>query len=360
MRLSMTDEQRMLVAAVRQTLAERASPAQVRAWLDAGDVTSFTTVMAQTGWAGVGVPEASGGQGGDLPETALIAEEMGRAASPSGAWLATMLALPALADEADLGAAVAGGRAQVAWAIPAGRIPELHPTAEAGADATLSGVVPGVLGAAQADHLLVVALRDGDPAVFCVATSAPGVRVVPRPLLDRARTVADVHLDAAAGRRLTAVDPDALAADVRARAAVLVAADALGAAQRMLDLTVTYVGQREQFGVPVGSFQAVKHAAATMLVDIEPLAALIRYAAWAVAAGEPDAALHAAAAKSHATEAAVRVAESALLLHGAIGFTWEHDLQLFYKRVKLDVELFGRPAAWRERSAALLDLLPAV
>jgi alkylation response protein AidB-like acyl-CoA dehydrogenase len=145
---------------------------------------------------------------------------------------------------------------------------------------------------------------------------------------------------------------------VAARGAVIVAADALGAAQRMLDMTVEYVADRRQFGVPVGSFQAVKHAAAEMLVAIEGTRAAVHYAAWAVAAGEPGAQLDAWVAKARAARAASFVADKALFLHGAVGYTWEHDLQLLFKRAKSDAELFGGPGLYEDRIANALALVP--
>jgi alkylation response protein AidB-like acyl-CoA dehydrogenase len=128
----------------------------------------------------------------------------------------------------------------------------------------------------------------------------------------------------------------------------------------MLEMAVAYSKEREQFGVPVGSFQAVKHAAAMMLVEVESTRSVVYFAASSVDLGLPEAALHAAAAKAQTTAAAARVADSALTVHGAIGYTYEYDLQLFYKRAKLDRELFGSPAVWNERIAAALRLAPEV
>jgi alkylation response protein AidB-like acyl-CoA dehydrogenase len=146
---------------------------------------------------------------------------------------------------------------------------------------------------------------------------------------------------------------------VAAWGAVLVAADALGAAQRMLDLTVEYVGQRVQFGVAVGSFQAVKHAAAEMLVSIEGTRAAVHYAAWAVGAGEPGAEVDAWVAKARASRTASAVADKALFLHGAVGYTWEHDLQLLFKRAKSDALLLGGSGIYDDRIADALELVPA-
>jgi len=179
---------------------------------------------------------------------------------------------------------------------------------------------------------------------------------VPRKLLDRSRSVADVTLEVT--DTVVAEGAGELLRQAALRAAVLVAADSLGAAERMLDLAVEYSKQRHQFGVPIGSFQAVKHAAATMLVEVEAARSLVYYAAASVEAGHEDAVLHAAAAKAQVCAAGERIADSALTVHGAIGYTWEHDLQLFYKRAKLNNRLFGGPDVWNERLAAALPLVP--
>src|SRR5258708_3975234 len=160
----------------------------------------------------------------------------------------------------------------------------------------------------------------------------------PRRLLDRSRSVADVVIEGAPSGPLD-VDAREFLAGCAARAAVLVAADSLGAMARMLDLAVTYSKQRHQFGVPIGSFQAVKHAAPSILVAVEAAPSAVVFAAASVDAGGPQSALHAAAVKAQVTAAGARVADSALTLHGAIGYTWEHDLHLFYKRAKLDEHL---------------------
>jgi alkylation response protein AidB-like acyl-CoA dehydrogenase len=139
--------------------------------------------------------------------------------------------------------------------------------------------------------------------------------------------------------------------------AVLVAADSLGATERMLELAVEYSKQRHQFGVPIGSFQAVKHAAATIEVGVEAGRSAVYFAAASVEAGLPECSLHAAAVKAQVTAEGARAADTALTMHGAIGYTWEHDLHLFYKRARLDEYLAGKPVAWNERIADGLALV---
>jgi alkylation response protein AidB-like acyl-CoA dehydrogenase len=222
-------------------------------------------------------------------------------------------------------------------------------------DGLVSGSVPRVLAAGQARHLLVVVERGGSRELRMVDADADGVEVDPHHLLDRSRSVAGVRLWSAASERVD-VDAEAFLQEAAARAAVLVAADSLGATHRMLDLAVEYSLQRRQFGVPIGSFQAVKHAAATILVGVEAARSVVYYAAASVEAGHEQRLMHAAAAKAQVTAEGVRAADSALTMHGAIGYTWEHDLHLFFKRAKLDEQLFGSPARWNELIASRLPL----
>jgi alkylation response protein AidB-like acyl-CoA dehydrogenase len=348
MRWALEPEQHMLVEALSGWLDRAAGPATVRSILASGDPSSFDDQLAGEGWLAVGIPEEAGGQGGGLLELALIAEQLARRAAPSSSWLATVLAVPAL-DPTTLESVVEGRFA--ALAVEAGTpLDSLSPFTVS--DGALTGTVSAALGADRASLLLVPA---GD-ALYLVEADAPGVTVAPRLLLDRSRGTASVTLDAATGIRLE-IDAPGFLATAALRAAVLVAADSLGAASRMLELAVDYSKQRTQFGSPIGSFQAVKHAAATMLVGEEASRSIVYYSAASVDGGFEDAALAAAAAKAQVTQSGSDTAESALTLHGAIGYTEEHDLQLLYKRAKLDLALFGEPAVWNERIAGALELV---
>lgn len=358
MQWKFSEEQEAYREALRGWLGDVAGSGEVRAWLGLegadADPSGFEQRLVGDGMAGVGVAEELGGQGGGLVELAITAEELARVAAPSSAWLATVLAVPALAERPELlKAALEGGHAAVL--VTADALPDSAPRLQVDAEGRITGVVPRVLGADRAGVLVVLA-GEGDAArLYVVDARDSAVTVTPHLLLDRSRSVADVELSAAAGEVL---DVDALAALARIAdvAGVLVAADALGAMQRMLDLAVEYSGQRQQFGVPIGSFQAVKHAAASILVDVEAGRSGVYYAAASVEAVLSDSSLHAAAVKAQVTSAAGRAADSALTMHGAIGYTWEHDLHLFFKRARLDEHLFGAAAQWNDRIADGLEL----
>ncbi|HWC81692.1 MAG TPA: acyl-CoA dehydrogenase [Pseudonocardiaceae bacterium] len=355
MHWKLSDEQNAYQEAFRDWLAGVAPLSIIRGWLDSDDVSAFESRFVADDWAGVGVAESLRGQGGGLVELALTAEELARAAAPSATWLATVLAVPALAGRADLLAATFGGET-VALLVPADVIPDTAAPLTVDASGAITGAVPRVLAGGTARRFVVPARERGELVLRLVDAQDDGVRRTRRRLLDRTRSIADVVLDAAASEPLS-VDGTQVLRDAAARAAVLVAADALGATARMLELAVEYSKQRKQFGVLIGSFQAVKHAAAMMLVDVEAARSVVYFAAASVAGADPDALLHAAAAKAQVTAAGVRDADSALTLHGAIGYTWEHDLHLFYKRAKLDEQLCGAPGKWNDLIADGLALV---
>lgn len=356
MRWELSEEQADFQAVLAEWLADRCGQTELRDWLDAGDPSVFEGRFMAEGWFAVGSPEDLGGQGGGIVELALASEELSRRTAPTAGWLGSMLAVPGLATAPEEAKALLADGAVTVLAVPAGSIPTARATVfDDGA--TMNGTVTNVLGADRARRLLVPVDGPRGSALLLIDADGPGVEVRSRELTDRSRSVADLVLTGARG---TPIGGDAARAleDAALRGAVLVAADALGAAERMLDMTVEYVGQRRQFGVPIGSFQAVKHAAAEMLVTVESARSIVYLAAASVEARHPDAPAHAAAAKAQVTAGAARAADDALTLHGAIGYTWEHDLQLSYKRAKLDEHLLGAPAAWNERLATALDLVP--
>jgi alkylation response protein AidB-like acyl-CoA dehydrogenase len=356
MHLELSDEQELFITSLREWLGERAAASSVRGWLDTGDPI-FERLFVAEGWAGVGFAEDLGGQGGGLLELALTARELGRAAAPSAGWLQSVIVVPSLANEAALVRAALESGDVTALAVRADRIPAAVTSVQS-RTGRLHGRIPCVLGATRSRRLLVPVAEGEATSLWLVDAADGGVEVHPRPLLDRSRDVADVILDDVAARRLD-IDATAALSEIATRAAILVAADALGTAERMLQLAVDYSKQRQQFGRPIGSFQAVKHAAAQMLVTVESSMSIVCYAAQSAEEGLPERATHAAVAKAQVTRGAAEIADSALTLHGAVGYTWDHDLQLFYKRAKLDRVLFGTPTAWNDRIADVLPLLPA-
>jgi alkylation response protein AidB-like acyl-CoA dehydrogenase len=349
MHWELSDEQELFSKSLREWIAAKFDTDAVRALHSSLDGRPFTAALTQEGWWGVGYPEESGGQGGGILELALASREFGRAAVPSSAWSAAALVAPLLTD-VELEAQLTGESTVVA-AFRADRVPQFVSLDES--DGMVSGTVPHVLGASEASTFLV-AVGQGDSRRIG-RVSAADARSTPDDLLDRSRGTSTVEFSGAPVVDLT--DPGSAAMNrTRDLAAVLTAADSLGCAERMLELAVQYSKQRKQFGQFIGAFQAVKHAAAQMLVTVEASYSTALYAAAALQEQSSDASTVAAVAKAQVTAGAAILADSALTVHGAIGYTWEHDLHLFYKRAKLSRSLFGAPSVWNERiAAAVLD-----
>ena len=206
-----------------------------------------------------------------------------------------------------------------------------------------------------ADRLLLLANAADGPVIVVVAAQAAGLSVTPQAVVDQTRrlsvVVADgVMVDGSLVWRFDG-DPETRVRRLRDRAAVAVACDSLGLAEAMLSATVSYAGVRHQFGRPIGSFQAVKHACADMLVRISVARQLVSAAVAAIADDRTDATTAASMAKSYATVAAVDVVGKAMQLHGGIGYTWESGVHVYLKRAALNRSLFGSPAAHRKKLA---------
>jgi alkylation response protein AidB-like acyl-CoA dehydrogenase len=360
MRFAFDDEQKMLQDALRGVLNRSVPASRVRAWAEEDDLAAFDAFAAENGWQGLGTDEDDGGQGGGLVELAIFFEEIGRAVAPSDRLLTAIgLGLPLaklLPGGIDALPDVADGSAGIAVVIPAGQPLDLGIGGIEVYDGRLSGHVPLVLGAQAAAHLLVPQSTERGLDVWLVSALDPGVVVTPRHLIDRTRRYGDVTFAGAPARLLGTVSHEA-ATVVTARAALLVAAESLGLARRMLEMTTEYVRERVQFGVPVGTFQAVKHSAAEALVDIEAAHSGIYYAAWALQNKTADGLIHAWIVKAFVSEIAAKTADRSLFLHGAIGYTWEYDLHYFYKRAKANLELLGSPRKYRERIADGINLV---
>ncbi|AFM19046.1 acyl-CoA dehydrogenase [Mycolicibacterium chubuense NBB4] len=293
-------------------------------------------VLVDAGWVGLEVPDELGGAGATFRETAVILDQIGRAAGANsylGSAVLSVGVLKGLAPNAfrdQLLRSTAAGDGRTAVVI--------GDFALAGGE--LTGRAEFVPDAVGADWLLV--LVDGGVAVV----RATDCDITVQPVVDETRSLAAVVADAAAVEAVLAGPTEA----VDSRAAVAIACDSLGLAEQMLSATVDYVKVRHQFGRPIGSFQAVKHACADMLVRIEVSRQLIDEAVEAVATGS-DAAIAAAMAKSYTCSAAVDVAGKAMQLHGGIGYTWESGIHTYLKRAALNRSLFGSPAAQRKQIA---------
>jgi alkylation response protein AidB-like acyl-CoA dehydrogenase len=353
MDFSLTDEQKLLQETVRGFVAKECPPQTVRAIFDGEreGVPVLWKGLAEMGIAGLVVPEAHGGAGLELLELALAAEELGRGAVPVP-FLGHALAALALAQGGSAAQqakwlprlASGAARASVALAEGEGRwLPEQWSAELAGG--RLRGVKAWVPEAEGAE-LFVVGCRGG---ALALVEAGAGVRVTPEPTLDRGRPLAALALDGAAAEPLPAGD----AGRLFDAASVLLAADAFGAAHQLVRTTAAYVQTRQQFGQPLAQFQAVKHQLANMALEVDPTRGLWWYAAHAFDHARALAPRAAALAKAHITDRAQQAARDAVEAHGGIGFTWECDVHIWFKRIVFDRLWLGAPELHRERFAAL-------
>jgi alkylation response protein AidB-like acyl-CoA dehydrogenase len=377
MDIGFTDEQELLRETARKFLDAECDTKFVRERMATAEAVTaaFWAKLAEQGWLGILYPEEAGGSGLGLVDLVVLMEEMGRRVMP-GPYFSTVLLGGAAIAEAG-GAAqraewlprIAAGekKAALAWTEPALRWDAAGvalPARETGGGFILSGTKLFVGDAHLADILVVAArTRDGSTmedgvTLFLVPRTAPGVAVAALPTIDETRKTCEVRFDnvvvpgaALLGELHAGWAP---LSRVVARATVALCAEMCGAAQQVLDMTVEYAKLRVAFGRPIGSYQGVKHQAADMLVALENARSLTYYAAWAFDEGEPDADTAVSMAKAAASDMARKAAGTGIQLHGGIGMTWEHDLQLYYKRARASEVALGDAHWHRERVARLM------
>jgi alkylation response protein AidB-like acyl-CoA dehydrogenase len=372
-------EQELLRATARKFFESECPSEFVRARMaePAGVTDAFWAKLAEQGWLGLVYPETYGGAGLGFVDLTVLMEEMGRAVMP-GPFFSTVLlgGLTILeagseAQKQEWLGKISAGEAKVALAFtePNARWDAAAVTVtarESGGGFTVSGTKLFVLDAHLADVLVVAArTREGKRpeeglSLFLVPRSARGVEVKLLPTMDQTRKLCEVTFtdvavgaDALLGQRDGAWAPLSRVLD---RATVALCAEMCGGAQRVLDMTTDYAKIRIAFGKPIGSYQGVKHKAADMLVEIENAKSLTYYAAWAMDENVPEAPLAASMAKAYVSDAFRKAAGTGIQLHGGIGFTWEHDLHLYFKRAKSSEFSFGDATWHRERVAQLINL----
>jgi alkylation response protein AidB-like acyl-CoA dehydrogenase len=378
MNFGFNDEQELLRSTARKFFENECGSDTVRRLMETPEGISrdLWTKIAEQGWLGLVFPEAYDGLGLGLVDLVVLMEEMGRAVVP-GPYFSTVLlgglAVLEAGSEAQkkewLPKIAAGDkRVALAWMEPSAQLGPAGVTltaVEKGGRYTLSGTKLFVHDAHTADALVVAArTRPGAGAegvsLFLLPRDTSGLRVTLLPTMDQTRklcevTCADVTVgaDALLGAAGAAWAPLARVLD---RATVALCAEMCGGAQKVLDMTVEYAKIRQAFGRPIGSYQGVKHRAADMLVDVENSKSITYYAAWALDEGAAEAPLAVSMAKAYVSDAYRRVAAAGIQLHGGIGFTWEHDLHLYFKRAKGSEFTFGDATHHRERVAQLVNL----
>jgi alkylation response protein AidB-like acyl-CoA dehydrogenase len=362
--------QKLLKNSAREFLARDCKPERVRELMetDTAHDDKFWQALADQGWTGLRIPEEHGGLGLGSVELAAVMEEMGRACLP-GTFLSTLTAAVLIEYAGDV-----QQQGKYLEAIAAGELKATVALLEDGASWDLDAVK---LKATRADgkyfvtgkklfvpdadvaDLLICVARTGDSLLLLpIQREAGGVNIQPMPSMDGTRKIYQVSLEG-----VSVIEAQVLGADGDVRTALFRAlevattalcAEMVGGMQWLLDTAVEYAKTRQQFGRPIGSFQAVQHQCADMLLMTESARSAAYYAAWALTEGDQAASLAVSMAKAYCSDAYREVANRCVQIHGGIGFTWEHDLQLYYKRSKSSETLFGDAIFHRERIAQLI------
>jgi alkylation response protein AidB-like acyl-CoA dehydrogenase len=375
MRFGYSDEQEQFRAIVARFLRERSPPSEVRkhmASADGYERTLWQQLAGELGLTGVHVPESFGGQGFGYAELGIALEEMGQALFCAPYFASSVLATEVLlniAAEAEqhelLPALVSGERiATLAWVEHGGRwdVATTTLTAHGQGDACrLDGHKKYVLDGHHADLLLVVArtrgsVGDAGLGVYAVDAHAAGVERRQLTTIDTTRRQAEIRFTDTPARRLGATESAALKLRQSLdRATIALACEMVGGARALLNSAVEYAKLRMQFGRPIGSFQAIKHKCAEMLLEVELATSAARYAAAAIDEQDKEVPALASLAKAMASDAYMRAAIECLQIHGGIGFTWDEDTHLWFKRAKSSEVMLGDAHHHRERYLALTE-----
>jgi len=377
MDFAFSQEQEMLRTTARSFLEKECPTSVVRKLMATpeGSTPDLWRKLAELGWLGLIYPEAYGGAGLGFVDLTVIMEEMGRVLLPTPYFSTVLLGGLALLEggsetlkkewltKISLGEA----RVTLAWQEASGRWDAggiALSAKESGDGFILNGTKLFVPDAHAAEPLVVAARtsQGADPSsgvsLFLIAPGTAGVTVEPLPTMDQTRKLGAVTF--------TNVKASSLVGDKNSgwpvlskvidKATVALAAEMCGGASKLLEMCTEYAKTRSTFGKPIGSYQAVKHKIADMLMHVENAKSITYYAAWAVDEGVPDAPLAASMAKAYTSEAYRKVAADSIQVHGGIGFTWEHDLHLYFKRAMSSEFAFGNATYHRERLAQLINL----
>lgn len=369
MNLVLNEDQRLIRESAQTFLADVSTSASVRAAMESAqgfDETLWTRIATELGWCGIAIAEAQGGLGLGIVELVQVQELAGQhllcAPFFSSVCLATTLlqSVGTAAAQAEWLPQLAAGALRLSAPLPSDAAAFLAPSGvqaqRAGEAWLLSGTAHRLPEGAAADALLLTAQIEGEtlPALFLVTREAAGLSLSAKPGFDASRRFAEATLDAVQAQR---IDEPARRAEGYAQAAALVrltiAAEQLGSAQACLDLTVAYTATRKQFGRTIAGFQAVKHRCAEMMARIEAVRSAVAGAAANAAANAllPELVAECAATKALASDTLFWCAQEAIQLHGGVGFTWEYDPQLYFKRAQASSHWLGTSDALRELAA---------
>ncbi len=364
MNFGFSEEQEELRRTVRRYFEAKSPSAEVRrlmATVDGFDPDVWRQMAIELGLQAITIPEEFGGAGFGYVELVVILEEMGRLLVCSPYFSTIALATNALLVADDNAAkakylpSIASGdaTATLAFTEPNGRwdVDGIELSAvKLGDEWRLSGVKSYVLDGHTASLIVVAARTENGLSLLAVSGDAPGLIRTPQPTLDQTRKLATLEFADVKGEL---IGEEGAAASVLEKtldlAAVALAAEQVGGAQRVLDMSVEYAKDRIQFGRPIGSFQAIKHKCADMLLEVESAKSAAYYAGWVASEDTDELPATASLVKAYCSEAYFHAAAENIQIHGGIGFTWEHDAHLYFKRAKASELLFGAPDYHRER-----------
>lgn len=356
MQFGLSESQQLLKDYARKFFAGECPMAEVRRLMETETAydAALWSKLAEQGYTGIIFPEEYDGVGLGIVELILLMEEAGRALLPGPLFSTVALAGAILNEVATpeqkkkyLVPICRGEARSTAAILESGANCDLANVQMRSANGRLTGEKVFVPDAAVAEFMIVVG-RDG---VFAVDAKEKGISVEPMLAMDLTRKLYCVHFESAPAEKLG--DPAGLARALDVGTAAL-AAELVGGMQRTLDITVEYAKMRKQFGKPIGMFQAVQHQCADMYLELESSRSAAYYAGWALEEGAPDAAVAVSIAKMYASDAARTVGNRGIQVHGGMGFTWENDLHLYYKRAKASETAFGDATFHRERIARLV------
>ena len=378
MEFAFTAEQDLIRETARAFCDDRGSSQRVRGVIEthAGyDTAVWEQITSELGWAGIAIPERFGGAGLGMVELGILLHEQGRRLLPSPFFSTVCLAAPIIAalgtetQKAQLLGQIAVGKTRMAAALTglrgipgcAGITAELQ---RSGNRYRLQGESSFVIYGHAYDVLLVAARAPGTRdmegvSVVAVESARPGVTAERLPMLDLTRPMARLSFDVDVGVESVIGEPEGAGCGLEEAmqlARIALACESVGGAEWTLAMTTSYVSQRIQFGRPVGSFQAVKHRLADMMLVLEAARSASWYAACVADERSEELAEAAAIAKASCADAFFNCAGNAIQLHGGIGFTWEHDAHLYFKRARAASTLLGSPAWQREHLARLMGL----
>jgi alkylation response protein AidB-like acyl-CoA dehydrogenase len=371
MNFAFSEEQEELRKMVRSFLEAKSSETAVREQMETEkgyDAAVWSQMAGEMALQGLAIPEEFGGQGFSFIELGVVLEEMGRALLCAPYFSSVVLAANALLQSGDEAAkkaylpGIASGEtlATLATTEPSGRWDEAGITIEAkgsGSDFTITGTKSFVLDGHTASLIIVAARTAKGVSLFAVEGNAKGLTRTALSTMDQTRKQAKLEFNGTPAKLIGAEGAGgAILSKVNDLAVVALAAEQVGGAQKVLEMAVQYAKDRIQFGRPIGSFQAIKHKCADMLLEVESAKSAAYYGMWCAAEMNEELPSVASLAKAYCSEAYFHAAAENIQIHGGIGFTWEHPAHLYFKRAKSSELIFGDPTYHRELLAQRIGI----